>query len=1058
MTAEFRLLGSLELRVDRRPARLPAPAERRLLALLLLAPGRTVPTSTLVDRLWSESALPDNPANALQLRVSKLRRVLAAQGLDLVHREASGYRVDVDPGAVDLHVFALRIRDARAEIARAGAPSAAAVELYDAALGLWRGDPLADFAGEMWASLEAARLVQLRLTAMTERAQAALALGRHNDVAANLGSVVREQPQQEALAGLLMTALYQGGRQAEAVEVFLRTQTSLDDELGLEPSAQLRTLYQRILRQDPQLSPPPSPDSAGMRAGPPIPSAAADGLPASVPDLIGRDGAIAAVTDLLTGSRIVTLVGPGGAGKTALATTVARQLENTFEDGVRVARLAAVARPADVALAVAESVGVPLDGVEPTIHVRDRLIAYLRSRRMLLLFDNCEHVVDAAARLVDAIVSTAPDVVVLATSREALAVTGELQYAVAPLEVPPEDTAPSEVPRFGAAQLLLARARAVRSDLSPTDDDLLAVGQICRQLDGMPLALELAAARVGSLGVLEVAGRLADRFNLLTTGPRTAEDRHRTLRNTVDWSHALLSPPEQMMFRRLGVFQGGWTLAAAETVVADSDIPRADILDLLSSLVTRSMVNSEPGDPTRFRMLETLRHYAFDRLRDSVEADLIAGRHAAFFLNLAEQADSELRGPGQRDALRKLRAEHANLRGALAWLAGNPERADDALRLGGALGLYWHLGRHVEGREVLRALLRDLPTGGTAARARALQAVSLVERPRACLVHPSPRCAESAAESLDLFLVAGDEGGAALSRVLLAVEFLDGSAPDRFEELLAAAEHQFDATGDAWGHAVVAFVRLQHFLLRGDRRRARSAGRAARDAFRALDDLWGLSAVLYHLGWGLREFGEYADSVAVLEEAIEVAVAAGMINTAQWAMGDLGMALLYLGDNDAAEACFTQARTVAAEIGDAAGEVLANYGQAVRARMRGDADAARPLYAHALDGFRTLDTPVYAAHAEAGLAWCDVEEKRSGSAEERYTELRRRAELLSEPVLTAIALEGLARIEVGEGRRDSAAALLTEAEAARAASGRPAAPPDQAQRDRISRELELPRS
>lgn len=1054
----FRLLGAMELDLDGRPAKLPGPAERKLLALLLLSPGRTVPTSTLMDRLWSEGTLPDNPVNAVQLRVSKLRRALAGLGLDVVRRESSGYRVDVDPSTVDVHVFALRIRDARAEIARAGTPSAAAVELYDAALGLWRGDPLADFAGEMWASVEAARLVQLRLAAMTERAQVVLALGRHSEVVASLGSVVREQPQQEALAGLLMTALFQGGRQAEAVEIFLRTRTVLDDELGLEPSAQLRTLYQRILRQDPQLSPPPAPDFAGVRAGASTPSAAADGLPSSVPDLIGRDGAIAAVTDLLTGSRIVTLVGPGGAGKTALATTVARQLENTFEHGARVARLAAVARSADVALAVAESVGVPLDGVEPTIHVRDRLIAYLRSRRMLLLFDNCEHVVDAAARLVDAIVSTAPGVVVLATSREALAVTGELQYAVAPLEVPPEGTAPSEVSRFGAAQLVLERARAVRSDLAPTDGDLLAVGQICRQLDGMPLALELAAARVGSLGFSEVAARLGDRFTLLTAGPRTAEDRHRTLRNTVEWSHALLSPREQVMFRRLAVFQGGWTLAAAEAVVADGDTPPAEVLNLLSSLVTRSMVISEPGDPTRFRMLETLRHYAFDRLRASEGTDLVAGRHAAFFLSLAEGADSELRGPGQRDALRRLGVENANVRSALAWLAGDTERADDALRLGGALGLYWHLGRHVEGREVLRALLRDVPAGRPAARARALQAVSLVERPRACLVHPSPRCAESAAESLALFVAAGDEHGAALSRVLLAVEFLDGSAPDRFEELLAAAEHQFDATGDAWGHAVVAFVRLQHFLLRGDRRRARTAGRAARDAFRALDDLWGLSAVLYHLGWGLREFGEYADSVAVLEEAIEVAVAAGMINTAQWAMGDLGLALLYLGENDAAEACFIRARAVAAEIGDAAGEVLANYGQAVRARMRGDAGTARPLYAQALDGFRTLDTPVYAAHAEAGLAWCDVEEKRSGSAEERYTELRRQAELLSEPVLTAIALEGLARIEAGEGRRDSAAELLTEAEAAQAVSGRTAAPPDQAQRDRISRELELPRS
>jgi predicted ATPase/DNA-binding SARP family transcriptional activator len=726
VTGEFRLLGPMELRVKGQPAKLPGPAERTVLALLLLAPGRTVPASTLIDRLWSEGVLPDNPANALQLRVSKLRRALGALGLDLVHREASGYRVEVDPNAVDVQVFADQIRRARIEAARGGPPSPDVVTLYASALELWRGDPLADFAGELWATVASARLVQLRLSALAEHAQVALALGRHSDVAASLGPVVREQPQQEALAGLLMTALYQGGRQAEAVEICLRTQTALDRELGLEPSAQLRALYQRVLRQDPTLSPPLEAPVAAGAAGASTQPPGVDGGQAA-PALIGRDVALRAVTELLASSRLVTLVGPGGAGKTALAGEVARQLEGSYEHGVKVARLAAVKRSADLTLAVADSVGVPLDGADPRLQARDRLIAYLRSRRMLLVLDNCEHVVDAAAHLADAIVSAAPGVVVLATSREALAVTGELQFAVAPLDVPPEGTAPQDVQNFGAGQLLLQRARAVRSDLSPTPADLLAVGQICRQLDGMPLALELAAARIGSLGFADVAARLGDRFNLLTTGPRTAEDRHRTLRNTVEWSHALLSPQEQLVFRRLAVFQNGWTLPAAESVVTDDGVPPTSVLDLLSSLVGRSMVVSDPGSPARFRMLETLRHYALERLQESGESDLLAAKHGAFFLTLAEQADADLRGPGQRDALRQLRREHANLRAALTWFSSRPEHADDALRLGGALGLYWHLGRHVEGREVLRALLRSVPNGGAAGRARALQAVSLVE-------------------------------------------------------------------------------------------------------------------------------------------------------------------------------------------------------------------------------------------------------------------------------------------------------------------------------------------
>lgn len=1040
LTIKFRLLGPMELHTDDRAAKLPGPAERTLLALLLLSPGRVVPTTTLVDRLWNDAALPDNPLNALQLRVSKLRRALAELGLGVVHRDASGYLLDVDRASVDVHLFAQHIREARAEVARAGMPSPTAIARYDAALQLWRAEPFVDFAGELWAAVEAARLVQLRLAALTERAELALALGRHAQVAAGLAPVVRENPQQEALAALLMTALYQGGRQAEAVEVFLRTQTVLDDELGLEPSAQLRLLHQRILRQDPQLDPSPLAVSAQARHS---------GVPAPAVGLIGRDREVAAVSRLLGTNRLVTLVGPGGAGKTALAMTVARNLEVDFEHGVSVARLAAEAHANDVALAVAQGVGVPLDGTDPTVQARDRLIAYLRNRRMLLVLDNCEHVIDAIARLADDLMAAAPGLALLATSREALAVPGELQYAVGPLVVPPEGTGPHEIGAYAAAQLLLERVRAMRADLAPGDGDLLAVGQICRQLDGMPLALELAAARAGSLGLPEVAGRLADRFGLLTVGPRTAEDRHRTLRKTVDWSHALLTDGEQLAFRRLAVFHGGWTLTAAEAVLDRGGLRPADVSDLLAGLVARSMIISEPGEPTRFRMLETLRHYALQRLDEAGEMEPTSARHARYFLSLAEQADRDLRGPGQRAALRRLRQEDANIKAALAYFSAAPAHADDALQLGGALGLYWHLGRHVEGREVLRALLRETPAAGPAARARALQAVSLVERPRGCLVHPSPRCAATAAESLDLFLAVGAEDGAALSRVLLAVEHLGSDELASFDELLTEAEHRFDSTGDAWGNAVVAFVRLQHFLLRGDRRRARATGRAARDAFRALDDLWGLSAVLYHLGCGLREFGDYAESVAVHEEAVEVAISAGMVNTAQWALGDLGLTLLYLGENDAADGCFARARAVAAELGDAAGEMLAAYGSAVRARLAGDPDRARPLYSRAADGFRRLGTAGYAAHAEAGLAWCDIEQERTESAEERYEHLRGAAGSLHDPGLAAVALEGLARVAASSSHQQTARDLLARAQALRAAAGRPAAPPDQAQLDAI---------
>ncbi len=1067
---EFRLLGAMQLRVDDEPAKLPGAAERGLLALLLLSPGRTVAASSLIDRLWSESALPADPLNALQLRVSKLRRALAAHGVDVIVREASGYRADVDPDHVDLHRFWSLVQTARTATRSTAAGDALA--LYDEALALWRGDPLADFAGEGWATIEAARLDQLRQAALTERAEAALMAGRHVEVAADLEPFVARDPGQEALAGLLMTALYRAGRQADALEVFARTRRHLDDELGLHPSAALRALHQRILEQDDALAAVPAqPGSAAAGAGagadarpaapaaqtPPVGQEADTGpkrtLPIPTLRLIGRDAELAQLGDALTRQRIVTLAGPGGAGKTALALAAAHQLAGHFEQHVHLARLAAVSNPADVPLAVADALGVPLDGADPNAAVRARLLAYLANRRLLLVLDNCEHVIDAVAALVDAIVGAAAHVTVLATSREALAVPGEVQVSVAPLAVPPEGTPAERVRQFPAAALFVERASAVRPSLQLSEPDLLALGQVCRQLDGMPLALELAAARMSSLSLPDLADRLGDRFGLLTSGPRTAEARQRTLRATVEWSHALLSQPEQRVFRRLAVFHGGWTLEAAEAVVAGEDISAGEVFDVLDRLVNRSMVVHEPGSPSRYRMLETLRQYAVEQLDASGERDDAAALHATFFRHFAERAEQSLRGRGQRAALQRLRDEHPNLRAALAWLSADPGRVEDGLRLAGSLALFWHLGRHVEGREVLSKLVA---TSGASrqARARALQAVSIVERPRACLVHPSPRCAETALESLQLFEAEGDAHRAALSKVLLAVELLDGSDPGRLERLLAEAEEQFTAQGDDWGHAVVAFVRLQNFIRRGDEPRSRAMGRTASEAFRRLDDAWGLSAVLYHLGWGLKEFGRYAEAIPVLEQAIEVSSSARVFNTAQWALSDLGVALLALGEREAASAAFDRAASASEEVGDAAGVVLAGLGRAQIAQIDGDTETARPLFAEAVRGLTRLGTPLWGGHALAGVAWCDWRDGLLDDAAERYTQVQAAGQQHNEPTLLATGLEGLARVAASVGQRDEARARLHDAVEVRRASARPAPPHDQAELDDLSDQVD----
>jgi predicted ATPase/DNA-binding SARP family transcriptional activator len=1056
----YSLLGPMEVRVDGAPVKLPGTAERALLAQLLLSPNRTIPATMLVDRLWSESTLPVDPMNALQIRVSKLRRALKAVGVgEVVTRQGVGYRATIEPSAVDATDFAERIRAARTAAADAADDAGvhpAHLQAYDDALALWRGHPLSDFAVEQWATAEAARLTQLRLAAMTERAQVALALGRHAEVIGDLEPVVAGDPTLESLAGLLMLALYRSGQQADALDVYARTREALDESLGLEPSVSLRSLHERVLRQDATLGAQQDmvPAAAASSSGPTsglvtMPAhrsrtdadqTAPTNLPTVLRPLIGRDDQLDSIAQLLGGVRLLTLIGPGGAGKTALALATVAHTAANYPDGAFGVRLASVNAPDHVPVAVADALGMPLDGAMASRDLRDRLVSFLARRRMLLLVDNCEHVVDAAAVLIDDILSRCPDITVIATSREALAVPDEVQVTVGPLETPPEGAPPREVLRYPAAQLFAERARAVRPGLLFGADDLTAIGAITRSLDGIPLALELAAARVSTLSLVEVSGRLADRFTLLTSGARTAEERQQTLRSTVDWSYQLLSEAQRRVFDRLSVFQGGWTLMSAEEVVGGEDAPSGEVLDTIGRLVEQSMVVVETGPTSRYRMLETLRQYAAERLQASGQAVEVARRHAAYFRSIVEHAEIALRGHEQRQTLRLLHDEHPNIRAALTFLSGPHGDRDAALMMAGSLGMFWHLGRHLEGRQVLSRLVGD-HDGSPAARALALQAVSIVERPRGCLVHPNPLCADTAAESLALFEQLGDSWHAALSRVLLAVEGVTGAEPERSQALLAAAEEQFARDGDPWGPAVIGFVRMETAVKAGgDVDTAVRIGRTTAAAFRDLDDAWGLSATLYHLGWGFRQFGRFEEAARALEEAIDVSRGAGLWNTAQWAMADLAITKVHVEDRDTARKLFDEAASASREIGDGAGEVLAGYGYGLLAHVNGDWDQARRHYATAVEGFIDLGTPVLEGVALVGLGRCDEADGDTAAARTRYDEALELGRRLGEPSVTASALEGLARLASATGDRATANALLAEASGVRERFHRPAPP------------------
>jgi hypothetical protein len=478
---------------------------------------------------------------------------------------------------------------------------------------------------------------------------------------------------------------------------------------------------------------------------------------------------------------------------------------------------------------------------------------------------------------------------------------------------------------------------------------------------------------------------------------------------------------------------------SAEEVVGGEDTVPGDVLDTVGRLVDQSMVVVERGPTSRYRMLETLRQYAAERLQASGRAVDVARRHAAYFTNVVEHAEIALRGPEQRQTLRLLRDEQPNIRAALAFLSGPGGSADDALKMAGSLGLFWHLGRHLEGRHVLSQLIADAE-GSAAARALALQATSIVERPRGCLVHPNPRCAETASESLALFEQLGDEWHAALSRVLLAVEGVTGVEPERSQALLAAAEERFTRDRDPWGTAVIGFVRTETAIKTGDVDSAVRIGRSTAAAFRQLDDSWGLSATLYHLGWGLRQFGRFEEGARALEEAIDVARDAGLWNTVQWALADLAIEKVHVGDRDTATKLFDEAASASREVGDGAGEVLAGYGNGLISHVKGDWAQAGRSYATAVDGFVDLGTPVFQGIALAGLGRCNEAVGDAMTARDRYDQALEIGRRLGEPSVTASALEGLARLASAAGDGASASALFAEASGIRERFHRPAPP------------------
>ncbi len=978
---EFRILGSVEAD-DGGPSKdLGGLRERTLLARLLLSAGQVVSADRLADDLWAGDPPPHSMAT-LRVYISRLRRALGPESAALLLTQPPGYRMKLEPGQLDAQRFESLAAAARADLAE-GRPQQAAAGLRQA-LGLWRGPALSDVADFSFAQADAIRLEEARITALEDRLEADLACGRHASLTSELDGLVASYPLRERLCRQRMLALYRCGRQADALQAYQDLRTRLGDELGIDPNPGLQRLQQAILCQEPELDWPPAgwqpataegaeaaagdaAPSAMPEAGPgeeplPVPAFPAERpgswLPAETTTFIGRESELATIDELLGLSRLLTLTGPSGSGKTRLALRAAALAGGIHPDGVWLVDLAPVTAPGLVTAVAASALSVR---EEPGKPLADSIVTALRAADALLVVDNCEHVLDEAADLIAVLLRNCPSLRVLATSQSRLGLPGEASWPVPPLILPdPADRDPQAVAQAESVRLFCDRAALARSGFRLTAENVGAVSEICRRLDGIPLALELAAARLNALSAGQVAARIDDRFRLLAGGGRRGLPRHRTLQAAIEWSHDLLSAAEKACFRQLAVFAGGCTLDAAEGVCHADVLPADLVLETVSALVDRSLLTTEERyGSMRYGMLESVHQFARQQLEQAGESAELGRRHLDWLVGYARQAD--LDGPDQGAWLDLLEADLENFRAGLTWglEAGNASTgpagpagqagsvAEAALAVAGALGPFWVIRGHAGlGRGWLASALGAAgPSADSRLRAVALDGAGQLAYVQAD--HDTQRIYQE--ESLAIWRELGDD-----ARVASCLGDLGAAAHVRGEypvalgiytEALELATRAQDPQQMA--RALSGLGRLALHQDNLDQATAHYEASMAR--FQQIGDLRRATLILGNLGVVAINAGEFDVARSRLEEHLANARRIGDRKLVGGALTNLGLVAYNLGDLDQSAELHSDALALAEQVGDRrlASVALTNLGMVALASK--DYPAARSFHARSLD-------------------------------------------------------------------------------------------------------------